>query len=50
MNPEYIIEKEQIRWINKRYGGTLRTDAEIEFTDDEEIANLDHVGAILRFK
>ena len=27
-----------------------RTDAEIEFTDDEEIANLGHVGAILRFK
>lgn len=27
-----------------------RTDAEIEFTDDEEIAKLGHVGAILRFK
>ena len=27
-----------------------RTDAEIEFTDDEEIGNLGHVGAILRFK
>jgi len=27
-----------------------RTDAEIEFTDDEEIADLGHVGAILRFK
>jgi peptide chain release factor subunit 1 len=27
-----------------------RTDAEIEFTDDEEITNLGHVGAILRFK
>lgn len=27
-----------------------RTDAEIEFTDDEEIANLGHIGAILRFK
>ena len=27
-----------------------RTDAEIEFTDDEELANLGHVGAILRFK
>ena len=27
-----------------------RTDAEIEFTDDEEISNLGHVGAILRFK
>lgn len=27
-----------------------RTDVEIEFTDDEEIANLGHIGAILRFK
>ncbi|UCH71685.1 MAG: hypothetical protein JSW62_04615 [Thermoplasmatales archaeon] len=27
-----------------------RTDAEIEFTDDKEIANLGHIGAILRFK
>jgi peptide chain release factor subunit 1 len=27
-----------------------RTDAEIEFTDDEEIKNLDHIGAILRYK
>lgn len=27
-----------------------RTDAEIEFTDDEEIAKLGHIGAILRFK
>lgn len=27
-----------------------RTDADIEFTDDKEIANLGHVGAILRFK
>lgn len=27
-----------------------RTDADIEFTDDEEIANLGHVGGILRFK
>lgn len=27
-----------------------RTDANIEFTDDEEIANLGHIGAILRFK
>ncbi|UCH71407.1 MAG: hypothetical protein JSW62_03140 [Thermoplasmatales archaeon] len=27
-----------------------RTDANIEFTDDQRIANLDHVGAILRFK
>jgi peptide chain release factor subunit 1 len=27
-----------------------RTDADIEFTDDEEIADLGHIGAILRFK
>lgn len=27
-----------------------RTDADIEFTDDEEISNLGHIGAILRFK
>ncbi|UCF12439.1 MAG: hypothetical protein JSW06_10450 [Thermoplasmatales archaeon] len=27
-----------------------RTDSEIEFTDDEEIHNLGHVGAILRYK
>ena len=27
-----------------------RTDADIEFTDDEEISKLGHVGAILRFK
>ena len=27
-----------------------RTDADVEFTDDEEIANLGHVGAILRFR
>jgi len=27
-----------------------RTDAEIEFTDDKEISNLGHIGAILRFK
>lgn len=27
-----------------------RTDAEIEFTDNDEIAKLGHVGAILRFK
>jgi peptide chain release factor subunit 1 len=27
-----------------------RTNSDIEFTDDEEIANLGHVGAILRFK
>lgn len=30
MNSEYIITKEQIKWINKKYGGSLRTDAEIE--------------------
>jgi len=27
-----------------------RTDAKIEFTEDEEIANLGHIGAILRYK
>jgi peptide chain release factor subunit 1 len=27
-----------------------RTDAEIEFTDDEDISNLGHIGGILRFK
>ncbi len=27
-----------------------RTSADIEFTDDEEIANLGHVGALLRYK
>ena len=27
-----------------------RTDADIEFTDDKELVNLGHVGAILRFK
>jgi len=27
-----------------------RTDAEIEFTDDEGISNLGHIGAILRYK
>jgi peptide chain release factor subunit 1 len=27
-----------------------RTDAEIEFTDDEEISNIGHIGAILRYK
>ena len=27
-----------------------RTDADIEFTDDEEIVNLGHIGAILRYK
>jgi death-on-curing family protein len=30
MNSEYIISKEQIKAINERYGGSLRTDAEIE--------------------
>jgi prophage maintenance system killer protein len=30
MNSEYIIQKEQIRAINEKYGGSLRTDAEIE--------------------
>lgn len=30
MNSEYIIEKDHIRAINERYGGSLRTDAEIE--------------------
>ncbi|MBI5061864.1 MAG: type II toxin-antitoxin system death-on-curing family toxin [Candidatus Aenigmarchaeota archaeon] len=30
MNSEYIITKEQIKWINEQYGGSLRTDAEIE--------------------
>ena len=30
MNTEYILTKEQIRSINERYGGDLRTDAEIE--------------------
>jgi len=30
MNSEYIIPKGQIRAINERYGGSLRTDAEIE--------------------
>lgn len=30
MNSEYIINKEQIRLINEMYGGSLRTDAEIE--------------------
>ena len=27
-----------------------RTDADVEFTDDEEIADLGHIGAILRYK
>ncbi len=30
MNSEYIIPKDQIKAINERYGGSLRTDAEIE--------------------
>ncbi len=30
MNSEYVVEKERIRWINDKYGGSLRTDAEIE--------------------
>ena len=30
MNSEYIISKDQIKWINKKYGGSLRSDAEIE--------------------
>ena len=30
MNSEYIISKDQIKWINKKYGGGLRSDAEIE--------------------
>ncbi|MCK5022536.1 MAG: Fic family protein [Candidatus Aenigmarchaeota archaeon] len=30
MNSEYIISKDQIKWINDKYGGSLRTDAEIE--------------------
>ena len=30
MNTEYILPKEQIRKINEMYGGSLRTDAEIE--------------------
>lgn len=30
MNPEYIIDKEHIRAINEKYGGDLRSDAEIE--------------------
>jgi len=30
MNSDYIITKEQIKWINSEYGGSLRTDAEIE--------------------
>jgi death-on-curing family protein len=30
MNSEYILDKEQIRMINEKYGGSLRSDAEIE--------------------
>ncbi len=30
MNSEYVIGKERIKWINDKYGGSLRTDAEIE--------------------
>ena len=30
MNSEYIIGKEEVRAINERYGGSLRSDAEIE--------------------
>ncbi len=30
MISEYIVTKEQIRRINEQYGGSLRTDAEIE--------------------
>lgn len=30
MNSEYIVSKDQIRAINERYGGDLRSDAEIE--------------------
>ncbi len=30
MNSEYIISKYQIKWINRKYGGGLRSDAEIE--------------------
>jgi len=30
MNSEYIISKEQIKLINEKYGGSLRSDAEIE--------------------
>jgi death-on-curing family protein len=30
MNSEYIISKDQIKRINERYGGSLRSDAEIE--------------------
>ncbi len=30
MNSDYTMTKEQIRLINERYGGSLRSDAEIE--------------------
>ena len=30
MNPEYMITREHIKEINAMYGGSLRTDAEIE--------------------
>ena len=30
MNSEYMISKDQIKWINRKYGGSLRSDAEIE--------------------
>jgi prophage maintenance system killer protein len=30
MNSEYVISKDQIKWINRKYGGSLRSDAEIE--------------------
>jgi len=30
MNTEYILTKEQMMLINERYGGSLRSDAEIE--------------------
>lgn len=30
MNTEYIITKDHVRMINERYGGSLRSDAEIE--------------------
>lgn len=30
MNSEYIVSRDQIKWINKKYGGGLRSDSEIE--------------------
>jgi prophage maintenance system killer protein len=30
MNPEYMLSKDDIKQINEKYGGTLRSDAEIE--------------------